>query len=206
MSDLKTGRRPDKREAILSGALSRFVHDGYTRASIDAIAAEAGVSTRTIYNHFGDKAHLFEAVIRDSAEKVAERQVAVIDRHLRKIVDLEDDLIEFGIDWSAEKRRELGAHWALVRQINAEIEHIPKDALEAWLEAGPMRVRRALAEHLSALPARAGVTFDDPLMAALHLMLLIQPDNLDDADTASPEEVEAMVRAGIRVFLRGYTG
>jgi len=32
--------------------------DGYTRASIDAISAEAGVSTRTIYNHFTDKAML----------------------------------------------------------------------------------------------------------------------------------------------------
>ena len=44
--------RPDKREAILRGALTVFARDGYTRASIDAIAKEGEVSTRTLYNHF----------------------------------------------------------------------------------------------------------------------------------------------------------
>ena len=48
--------RSDKRRAIIDGALAVFARDGYTRASIDAISAEAGVSTRTVYNHFTDKA------------------------------------------------------------------------------------------------------------------------------------------------------
>ena len=42
---------------------------------------------------------------------------------------------------------ELGnaTHFALVRQINAELTHIPADAIEAWQETGPRRVVRALA-------------------------------------------------------------
>ena len=56
----------DKRRAILAGALTVFARDGYTRASIDAIAAQAIVSTRTIYNHFQCKAHLFQTVIQES--------------------------------------------------------------------------------------------------------------------------------------------
>src|ERR1700716_94258 len=89
------GGLADKRRAILTGALTVFARDGYTRASIDAISAEAGVSTRTIYNHFQDKAQLFETVIQESADRAAEAQIATIDRYFAKITDLEADLIEF---------------------------------------------------------------------------------------------------------------
>src|SRR5918999_1741983 len=72
------GGLADKRRAILAGALTVFARDGYTRASIDAISAQAGVSTRTIYNHFQDKAQLFQSVIQESAAKVAAAQAAII--------------------------------------------------------------------------------------------------------------------------------
>ncbi|MEU7831466.1 TetR family transcriptional regulator [Nonomuraea sp. NPDC049129] len=39
------------RRAIMAGALTLFARDGYTRAGLDAITVEAGVSNRTIYNH-----------------------------------------------------------------------------------------------------------------------------------------------------------
>jgi TetR/AcrR family transcriptional regulator, mexJK operon transcriptional repressor len=32
-----------------------FLRDGFARTSVDAIVEEAGVSKRTIYNHFGDR-------------------------------------------------------------------------------------------------------------------------------------------------------
>src|SRR4051794_3291532 len=75
-------RGSDKRRGLLDGALEVFAADGYARVSIDAIARAAGVSSRTIYNQFGDKAGLFEAVIVDSARRVADSQVAVADRLL----------------------------------------------------------------------------------------------------------------------------
>lgn len=200
-------RAPDKRRSILTGALALFARDGYTRASVDAIAAEAGVSTRTLYNHFGDKAGLFQEVITASSAEVAERHLAIIDRHLSKIVDLEGDLVEFGVDWATKVSADLALHWALVRQINAEVEHIPEPALEAWKEAGPRRVRRELADRLSALGERLPVAFPDAELAARHLMLLVSPDNLpdplpegEDADAV----LERTVRAGVRVFLNGY--
>jgi AcrR family transcriptional regulator len=84
---------------VLSGGLTVFARDGYARASIDVIAAEAQVSSRTIYNHFQDKAGLFRAVIQDSAQRVAAAQLGIVDRYLRKVTDLEADLVEFGIAW-----------------------------------------------------------------------------------------------------------
>ncbi len=91
--------RADKRESILTGALEVFARDGYTRAGIDVIAKEAGVSTRTIYNHFGDKATLFQAVITASSDRVAAGHMSAIDNYLRKVTDLEDDLTDLGVAW-----------------------------------------------------------------------------------------------------------
>jgi AcrR family transcriptional regulator len=41
-----------------------FCREGYAGANIDMIAAEAGVSRQTIYNHHGDKEKLFVAVVK----------------------------------------------------------------------------------------------------------------------------------------------
>jgi len=195
----------DKRRAILAGALTVFARDGYTRASIDAISAEAGVSTRTIYNHFHDKAQLFETVIEESTRQVAEAQIAIIDRYLRKVTDLEADLIEFG-QALATPLTDFGEHFALVRQIDAEAEHIPRAALDAWEEAGPRRVIRELGRRMRQLAEEGLLTIDDPDRAAVHFMLLVQgsiPFHHGIGATRQAE-INEVVIAGVRAFLHGY--
>ncbi|MBA9001388.1 TetR/AcrR family transcriptional regulator [Thermomonospora cellulosilytica] len=199
------GPRADKRRAILEGALTVFARDGYTRASIDAISAEAGVSTRTIYNHFADKARLFETVIQESAARIAAQHIAVIERHLDKIVDLEADLVEFGRAWASSTTAEEAAHFALVQQVNAEAGHIPPSALEAWQRTGPLRVRAELAERLRRMADRGLLRVTDPDRSALHLMLLIGIDNPSLRFVPLTErEIEEMVTAGVRTFLYGH--
>jgi len=48
-----------KREAILRAAVDEFRTAGYEATSMDRIAAAAGVSKRTVYNHFPSKDDLF---------------------------------------------------------------------------------------------------------------------------------------------------
>jgi len=55
-------RLSGKREKILEGALRVFLAQGYS-ASMDTIAAEAGVAKQTVYSHFKDKNSLFAALI-----------------------------------------------------------------------------------------------------------------------------------------------
>lgn len=209
-----TGRL-DKRQAIVGGALSEFARDGYTRASIDAIAKGAGVSTRTIYNHFQGKAELFEAVIQESAGRVAEAQIAIIERHLDKVVDLEADLVAFGTDL-ARPMTGYRDHFAMIRQVNAELEHIPQPAIDAWRRAGPQRVIRALASRmrriadsgrLALAPAKGADGSDPPAeQAASHLMVLVQgavPFH-HGAGAHKEADVDRIVRAGVHVFLYGY--
>jgi AcrR family transcriptional regulator len=58
----KVGRRPGEavtRDAILDAARDTFVEQGYTAATIRAVARRAGVDPALVYHYFGDKATLF---------------------------------------------------------------------------------------------------------------------------------------------------
>jgi TetR/AcrR family transcriptional regulator, regulator of autoinduction and epiphytic fitness len=59
----------DKVEQILSGAMQEFLAHGYAGASMDRVAACAGVSKATVYSHFQDKEGLFKALIEQLARK-----------------------------------------------------------------------------------------------------------------------------------------
>lgn len=200
-------RRGDKRRALLDGALVVFAEDGYTRGSIGTIARTAGVSTRTIYNQFGDKASLFEAVIVDSAERIAEAQIVTVQRYLGKIVDIEDDLIEFGRVW-ATPAPEHAPHFALVRQIHADAQHIPEATLRAWQEAGPLRVRKEIAKNLRRISDTGVLAIDDDDLAAVHLVQLVTGDattrTYHGALPLPTAEVHRLADAGVRAFLHGY--
>jgi len=203
-----TQRRPsglvDKRRAILAGALAVFARDGYTRASIDAISAAAGVSTRTIYNHFADKEELFHTVILESSTRVAGAQVELIERLLADVTDIERDLVAFGMEWT-RPTPEFADHFALVRQINAEVGHIPQATIEAWQRTGPRRVHLELAYHVRRLAERGLIRADDPDRAALHLGVLVSTVNPSLPSQRAPDEERVkIVTAGVRTFLHGH--
>lgn len=52
-----------KREAIIQAAITEFRDNGFKVTSMDKIAARAGVSKRTVYNHFPSKDELFAEIL-----------------------------------------------------------------------------------------------------------------------------------------------
>ena len=52
-----------KRKAMLKGAVKVFTKNGFDASSMDYIAEVAGVSKRTVYNHFPSKEILFQAIV-----------------------------------------------------------------------------------------------------------------------------------------------
>ncbi|MET9495819.1 TetR/AcrR family transcriptional regulator [Streptomyces sp. NPDC006552] len=201
----------EKRQALLRGARTVFGRDGYTRAGIDEIAAEAGVSTRTLYNHFGGKENLFRTVLLDSAASVTAAYSALVARHLGKVTDIEADITALAREWM-ERRAEHAPHMLLVRQIIAEGAHLPADVLEEWQRIGPRATTEAVRVHFVELGARGLLALGDSDAgeAARYFTLLtagsVTVDTFFGVVPMSQGEVDARVESGVRAFLRLYGG
>ncbi|RSN60164.1 TetR family transcriptional regulator [Actinomadura sp. WAC 06369] len=78
-------RRAENREltrnAVLNAAARLFADRGFTAATIDDVARAARVAKGSVYYHFTDKAHLFEAVFRDRQERLVRDVTAAAVRH-----------------------------------------------------------------------------------------------------------------------------
>ncbi len=79
-----------KRAAILEAAVAEFRQAGYEATSMDRIAATAGVSKRTVYNHFPSKEELFAQILH----QLWERSMASVDLSYRKDRPLREQLHE----------------------------------------------------------------------------------------------------------------
>src|ERR1700692_4702964 len=58
------------RHRILEVATELFLAQGYGSTTIEAVAARAGISKRTLYHRFDDKAALFSAVVHQIIEQI----------------------------------------------------------------------------------------------------------------------------------------
>ncbi|WP_037973808.1 TetR/AcrR family transcriptional regulator [Streptomyces sp. NRRL WC-3742] len=203
-----------RRTAIASASCAVFGREGYARASVDALAAAAGVSTRTLYNHFpGGKAELFRTVVSWTSGEVRDAQIArlgaLLDtEHPPAPQDLERDLVALARAFVA-LMAEHPDHFALVRHIHAEADHVPQEVLQAWREAGPGPVGRALAQAMAAL-AGAGLldVHGDAALAAAHFMALTSHSIVQLTHygvLALPEEeTRRQITGGVAAFLRAY--
>ena len=55
-------------EALLESAKKEFLEHGFHNANLRRISADSGVSTNSIYTRFGDKAGLFNALVKPAAD------------------------------------------------------------------------------------------------------------------------------------------
>ena len=209
-------RKLEKQMAMASAACTVFGREGYTRASVDALATAAGVSTRTLYNHFpGGKAELFRTVVTWTSTEVRDAQLARIQALLDtarppRPDDLERDLVALARAFVG-LMTEYPNHFALVRHIHAEADHVPPEVLKAWHDAGSAPVGRALADAMSGLVA-AGLldVHGDAALAAGHFMALISHAIVQLSHYGvlplPKEETDRLITGGVAAFLRAYRG
>lgn len=116
------------RERLLAAAHEITVEDGYGGASVQAIAARAGVAAGTLYRHFPSKAELFVELFRAVCDREAEA--------MRAADTVEDVLSTF----AQRALRNPRLAWALIAE--------PVDPL---VDVERLAYRRRYAEHLEAL-------------------------------------------------------
>ena len=63
----------ETRQQIIDAAYTLFYQSGFIRAGVDAIANAAGITKRTLYQHFGSKDELIEAVLEHQHQMALER-------------------------------------------------------------------------------------------------------------------------------------
>lgn len=64
-------KRENTRQKILDTALGLFAKKGYDAVSVGEIAEEVGIKAPSIYNHFGGKQEIFDAIVETTAERYA---------------------------------------------------------------------------------------------------------------------------------------
>jgi TetR/AcrR family transcriptional regulator of autoinduction and epiphytic fitness len=122
--EAKDGRtvRAERTRQSLVDALFTLLNEGVLRPTAERIATRAGVSERSVFQHFPDREGLFEAVARQQYEKVV-RQLEPVDasRPLRERIDA----------FVAERARML-EQITPVRRAAVLIEH-ESDVVAGWL-------------------------------------------------------------------------
>ena len=144
MEQGKTRKKRDtsfKRQAILDGAIRVFTEKGYDVASMDSIAEAAGVSKRTIYNHFPSKELLFQAIVadflrqRDEIKPIEYSPTLPLEAQLKEFVEAELFLINDPV------RRGLSKLFTSVFLMDIDFgkrtrsQHEPHRAFILWLKA-----------------------------------------------------------------------
>lgn len=185
----------DNRDRLIQAATAAFMEKGY-RASIDDIAARAGVARQTVYNHFESKDLLFREVIGNAMR-------AVLVTLESGDGDLRAGLVRFAIAYRQKVLCPLAL--AMFRTIVAEAPRFPELAA-TFFSAGPEETIRGLAQFLARAMERGELRRDDPRLLAETLtgMLshydrlrgLFNPATLIDDDAGKTERiVDAFLRA-----------
>ncbi len=200
------GGSEQKKAAIVAAALRLFLRDGFARTSVDAIAEEAGVSKRTIYNHYGDKENLFLSVVGDTYRSMMTLGSQLMDRYLSDVSanDLDQNVTSFACELGLLLANS-PSRSALLRLMMAEAAHFPELRSS---RIRPQTVTGELAKRLAVLSARGLLDMPDPEEAADHLfsltMGMLNNRSLFGVVPLSDEEITRLAASGARAFLRAY--
>ncbi|WP_416519853.1 TetR/AcrR family transcriptional regulator [Streptomyces achromogenes] len=198
----------EKRKAILAAARDLFVHEGVDRVSMDAVAARAAVSKRTVYDYFGDKRRLFLAILSDVSESLLATGRRALDEHLPQdrpittVRQLEAALTALAIDLGTTVvgSADYSAGFALVAQ-----ERLRTPTTDDDIETAP--VQAALAERIARFAEAGLLDTDNPRLAADHfsaLTLLLAYERQPVPATADPDEIRQIMIDGAHAFIRAY--
>ncbi|WP_051342881.1 TetR/AcrR family transcriptional regulator [Pseudonocardia spinosispora] len=197
--------RIDKRHAIMTAARTVFLRDGYAGATIESVAAEAGVSKQTIYNHLRDKEMLFVAVVEDTLQQSSSAALAVVAAFPERPAEFERELV--GVGWQMIKSFMDEDAIAIRRLLHAEERRHPS-LLTVWRAWGPIRFVEALSDRFARLARSGYLELDDPDRAARQFFSLVTFDPFLQSSLGSTPvtdaELEKTIHAAIEMFLRRY--
>ncbi len=195
------GRSARKRQDIVNAAVRLFSERAYGDVSMDAVAAEAGVSKRTVYSHFASKEALFAEVMTEYCTTVREQAQTA----LKECSCLSDSLRGYAHTLLTFLYDPLQI--AVLRVFICQAEQFP-DLGRQFFEAGPGETLRQFAAELRKWaengtlkikdPERAASAFFGSLVSVRYMGCLLNCQCLPDE-----KERERMADQAIEIFLHG---
>jgi AcrR family transcriptional regulator len=195
--------RPDDetRQMIFDAARHQFAENGFAATSMEAVAHQAGVSTKTLYRLVPAKAALFEGMVSDRMDRFISTvnlrgcENANIEAALQAALTICAELI---LDPEVV---------ALYRMMLAEGDTFP-DIPETFYRKAMQRTVAALADWLRARQKRGLITLDDVDQAAGMLlgMIVFEPQRAalyGHQPLPDHAALSERARACARLFLRG---
>lgn len=201
-----TAGRPTREQAevrhaaLLDTALDMFLEGGFERTTIDAIAAALGMTKRTVYARYADKAALFRAAVERAIVRytIAPELFAAADKG-----DLEETLTAIAHMRITNIMSPEGLR--MQRILNAEAPRFP-DIFDRFYDQAARPTVDFLAGLLRREAETGGIDTEDPDRAALAFMSMVigAPARMIVAgSTIAPAELRERIRFSVRLFLNG---
>lgn len=193
--------RLEKKTRLLSAAIKVFARAGYSGASMNDIAAEAGLTKPTLYYHFPSKEALFAAMMKAPRDRMA------LALEPQRGKDFVDQLLQFA--WSYAETVMHPDFLSLARLIIAEAHRFPEIGRD-YQQMGPDKLLSDLMGFLEQQRHRGRLHFEDAELAAEDFwgLILSAPRNralhVPDAPLGQ-KELARYVHNGLRTFLRAYS-
>jgi AcrR family transcriptional regulator len=198
--------RPTREQAearhaeLLDRALDHFLDKGYDQTTIDGIAADVGMTKRTVYARYADKASLFRASVRRAVERYRLPPEA-LDAAVTN--DLKQSLINIAMVRLQLITSPQGLK--LQRIINVESYRF-LDIFKATYELAGRQTVDFLAELFECETQAGRLAIDKPILAATVFisMVISGPARLVMGDDPMPiEHLRERVAFCVNIFLEG---
>lgn len=190
-----------KHAAVIDAAIEEFLAAGFDATSMDRVAARAGVSKRTVYNHFPSKEALFAAILRqlwDSSDTA--EAPAYSSRH-----PLRGQLLQLLLKKVSLLNNE--AFLSLARVAIAAGIHSPERARDMVARMGERE--EDLTAWIRAAAADGRLKTPDPMFASQQLQGLVKafafwPQVTMGQPPLSVDEQRQVVESAADMFLANY--
>jgi AcrR family transcriptional regulator len=189
-----------RHEELLDRALELFLEHGYELATIEAIAAAVGMTKRTVYARYPDKAALFKAAVQRAIDHWI---VPIETMRAAETADLEATLMAVGRIRMLNAISPAGIR--LQRVINTESYRFPEIFSVAY-EQGSRPTVEFLADLFRRRAAAGEVSIEDPEIAAAAFLSMVvggPARAIWFGGSAMPATLEARMRVCVRLFLNG---
>ncbi|MFB6725066.1 TetR/AcrR family transcriptional regulator [Kribbella sp. NPDC056345] len=202
------GRTATKRRAIHAAATEVFLQHGYLGASMDEVAAKAGVSKQTVYKQFENKERLFAEIVLATNDQLAVNLAKAYAETLDGATDAREALraLAFRLLESLIADHVL----QLRRLVIAEADRFP-EVCGAWFTSGFEKSLETLGQALTGLTDRGLLrTLDDPTLVAYQFAGLVMYKPMNRAmfagtrERPEPAELETLATQAVDVFLASY--